>query len=75
LLRIGEGTNGKGYEFSQIGTFESLSQSVEAEAKKLEKQLAQLDGLKSRLEVINNELGLGIKKRDQDIGNAKRTLI
>lgn len=73
LLRIGEGPEGKNWEFKQIGTHESLSQSVEVEAKKLERQLAQLDGLQARLKVINKELGLD--KKNEDLGNAKRTLI
>lgn len=76
LLRIGEGSNGKDWEFKQIGTFESLAQSIELEAVKLSKQIADLDGLQARLKVINKELGLDLsKKTEKDVGNAKRTLI
>jgi ATP-binding cassette, subfamily D (ALD), peroxisomal long-chain fatty acid import protein len=73
LLKIGEGPNGKSWEFKQIGTSESLTQSVAAEARKLENQLSQLDSFKARLKVINKELGL--TKKIEDVGNAKRTLI
>ena len=76
LLRIGEGSNGKDWEFKQIGTFESLAQSIELEAVKLSKQIAELDGLQARLKVINKELGLDLAKTtEKEIGNAKRTLI
>jgi ATP-binding cassette subfamily D (ALD) long-chain fatty acid import protein len=73
LLKIGEGPKGKNWEFKQIGTSESLNQSVSAEARKLEDQLSQLDSLKARLQVINKQLGLA--KKNEDVGNAKRTLI
>ncbi|KAJ3312114.1 hypothetical protein HDV04_003368 [Boothiomyces sp. JEL0838] len=74
LLKIGEGPKGKNWEFKQIGTFESLAQSVETEARKLEKQISELDGLQERLTVINKELGLTVKTTEE-MGNAKRTLI
>lgn len=64
LLRIGEGASGKEWEFKQIGTFEALSQSVELEAKRLSKQVAELDGLEGRLKMINKELGLELKKKE-----------
>ncbi|KAJ3270885.1 hypothetical protein HDV01_007356 [Terramyces sp. JEL0728] len=74
LLKIGEGAKGKSWEFKQIGTFESLAQSVESEARKLEKQISELDGLQARLTDINKELGLSVKTTEE-MGNAKRTLI
>ena len=74
LLKIGEGPKGTQWEFKQIGTFESLAESVELEAQKLTQQIAELDGLQNRLKDINKELGLVIKK-PSELGNAKRTLI
>jgi ATP-binding cassette subfamily D (ALD) long-chain fatty acid import protein len=73
LLRIGEG-DGKKWELKQIGTSESLAQSLEAEAKKLEKQMSEIDSLHLRLNAINKELGLQTKASD-DMGSAKRALI
>ncbi|KAJ3373461.1 hypothetical protein HDU91_000076 [Kappamyces sp. JEL0680] len=70
LLKIGEGPEGKEWEFKQIGTFESLAQSVELEAQKLTKELEKLEGLGDRLKQINKELGLNVK--NADIGNASR---
>lgn len=70
LLRIGEGADGVEWEFKQIGTFESLAQSVEQEAQKLTKQISDLDGLQERLKQINRELGLQTKKSDG--GGARR---
>ncbi|KAJ3000150.1 hypothetical protein HDV02_000433 [Globomyces sp. JEL0801] len=75
LLRIGEGPQRKNWEFKQIGTSQSLVQSVELEARKLEKQMAALEGLHDRLKTINKQLGLNVKKTDSDVGHAKRTLI
>ena len=73
LLKL---VDGKKWEFSQIGSFESLSSTVEGEVKLLEKELAQLGTLKQRLDDINKELGLQLKKTsDDDLSNAKRTLI
>ena len=73
LLKL---VDGKKWEFSQIGSFESLSNTVECEVKLLQKELAQLGTLRKRLNEINNELGLHIKKSgDKDLSNAKRTLV
>ena len=73
LLKVGEG-DGKEWKFKQIGTFESLAESIESEAKNLTEQIAELDGLQERLAVINKELGLDIKK-SSELNNAKRTLL
>ena len=74
LLKVGEGSKGTEWEFKQIGTFESLAESLGDEAQKLTKQIAELDGLQSRLTFINKELGILIKK-PMEIGNARRTLM
>ena len=67
LLKISENRE---WEFKQIGTFESLAQSVELEAQKLTQEIAKLEGLGKRLKQINKELGLNIK--NGDVGNAAR---
>lgn len=74
LLRIGEGRDGKQWEFSQIGTSQSLAQSVEAEMRRLTRALGEMDGLRERLDAINGELGLNYGSA-KEAGNAKRTLI
>ncbi|KAI8905894.1 ABC transporter transmembrane region 2-domain-containing protein [Gorgonomyces haynaldii] len=74
LLRIGEGLNMKQWEFKQISSAKSLVESVGQEAKKIEKQLSEMDGLVKRLQVINKELSLNTNA-DDSLKNAKRTLV
>lgn len=74
LLRIGEGRNSTEWSFKQISSVKSLVESVGEEAKKIEKQLDELDGLVKRLQVINNELSLSTST-DSSMNNARRTLV
>ena len=75
LLRLGEGSEGDEWSFERIGTGASLLESVDAEIKKLEKNLEGMEGLRQRLEAINNELSLVKKNDDLDLKFAKRTLL
>jgi ATP-binding cassette subfamily D (ALD) long-chain fatty acid import protein len=74
LLRIGEGLDSKQWTFKQISSPKSLVESVGQEAKKIEKQLGEIDGLTKRLDAINKELSLG-SKTDTSMKSAKRTLV
>lgn len=74
LLRIGEGSDMKQWDFKQISSSKSLVESVAQEAKKLEKQMADMDGLVKRLAVINSELSISTGG-DESMKNAKRTWV
>lgn len=73
LLRIGEGADGKSWEFKQISSNESLVESVAVEAKKIETQLNEITKLTERLKQINIELQ--ISTNSSGAGNVKRTLV
>jgi ATP-binding cassette, subfamily D (ALD), peroxisomal long-chain fatty acid import protein len=74
LLQLGEGPNMNKWVFKQISSSQSLVESVAQETKKLEKQLAEFDGLVKRLAVINAELSLSTTA-DISMKTAKRTLL
>ncbi|KAJ3168723.1 hypothetical protein HDU87_000969 [Geranomyces variabilis] len=92
LLRVGEGESGLDWEWEEIGTVGGgvgsasstsinrlLSPSVESEIKRLETKVAEVQGLKVRLDKVNKELGLVLPSVDakakEDLKHAKRTLI
>ncbi|KAJ3413910.1 hypothetical protein HDV05_007352 [Chytridiales sp. JEL 0842] len=79
LLRIGDGAEGDEWSFEQIGGSHAFLDSVEAEIKKIEKQLETTEGMKRRLQEINKELKLDVaiggQAKEGDLKNAKRTLV
>ncbi|KAJ3050640.1 hypothetical protein HK097_008379 [Rhizophlyctis rosea] len=80
LLRVGEsgvGGQADGWTFEKIGgEGGGFLASVEEEIRKLEGELGEIEGLKERLRVINEELKLGSSRDvEGELKHAKRTLI
>jgi ATP-binding cassette subfamily D (ALD) long-chain fatty acid import protein len=72
LLRVGDGMGDNKWNFSQIGSSESLVASAEQEIRQINKKLGEMEGLAKRLAIINAELSL-TESKDQK--GAKRTLV
>lgn len=74
LLKVGEGPDNTGYNYSKMANVQSRVQSVQQEAIKLDRQIHELDGLAARLAEINAELSLGVQSEGTS-NNIKRSIL